>query len=103
MACWVDACTSEDPLWDCGVGGAFAWVHALISVKNRVNLLACNVWTIRCTTLLYMDILRPSRCWLSHVDRRWGHVSLSFLKQSIQLGLGWVKGQKMFILQLHMY
>ena len=49
-------------------GGAFAWVPALISDKNHVNLLACNVWTIRCRTLLYMGILRPSRYWLSHVD-----------------------------------
>lgn len=40
------------------------------------------------------DYLRPLKDWFSHVDRRWGHISLLVLEQSVQLGMGWVRGQK---------
>ena len=72
-------------------------------VKNRVCLLACSVWVIRWTTLLCRAILSPFRYGCSHVDRRWGHVSLSFLWHSVQLGFWCVRGQKIFFLWLPMY
>ena len=48
-------------------------------------------------------------CWFSHVNRRWGHVSLSLLGHRMLLGaLGvvgvWVgEGQKIFCLWFPMY
>ena len=51
----------------------------LISVKKRVFLFAWSVCVMRCTDLLCLAILRPLRYAFSHVDRRCGHVSLSFL------------------------
>ena len=58
------------------LGGLLLKFHAMISVRNLVNLLDCSVWTMRCTTLLWHDILRPFMREFSHVERRWGHVSL---------------------------
>ena len=56
------------------------WIlPALVSVLNLVFLLVCNVWVMRCTALLCLAILSPLRYGCLHVDRRWGHVSLSFL------------------------
>ena len=49
------------------------------TVYNRVFLLACDVWVIRCTALLCLAILRPFRYGCSHVDKTWDHVSLSLL------------------------
>ena len=57
--------------------------HVLISVKNHVNLLVCNVWAMGYTVLLWCDILRPFMCWFSQVDRRWGHVSLALSRHSV--------------------
>lgn len=65
--------------------------HVLISVKNQVYLLACKVWAMRYTVLLWCDILRLFMCWFSQVDRRWVHVSLALLGHSVQLGFGWVR------------
>ena len=49
-------------------------------------LLACSVWVMRCTALLWRAILRPFRYGCSHIDSKWGHVSLSLLWHSVQLG-----------------
>ena len=54
-------------------------LHALVRVKSHVFLLACSVWVMRCTALLCLVILRHFRYEFSHIDRRWGHVSLSLL------------------------
>ena len=40
---------------------------------------------------------------VSHIDSRWGHVSLLFLWHNVQLGFGSLRGQKMFFLWLPMY
>ena len=76
---------------------------ALAFVRNRVCLLACNVCVINCTALLCLAIRRPFRYGCSHVDSKWGHVSLSFLWQSVQLGLGCVRGQNILFLWLPIY
>ena len=70
---------------------------ALMRVKIRVNLVACSVWVMKCTAWLCLANLRPLRCWFLHKDRRWGHVSRSFLWHIVQLGLGWVRSQNMFL------
>jgi hypothetical protein len=61
------------------LGGLLLKFHALISVRNLVNLLACSVWAMRCITMLWHDILRPFMRGFSHVERRWGHASLSLM------------------------
>ena len=66
--------------------------HVLISVKNHVNLLAYSDWAMRCIALLWRDILRPFMCWFSHVDRRWGHMSLSLLGHIMLLGAHGIVG-----------
>ena len=38
-------------------GGLLLKLPTLVSVKNRVVLLACSVWVMRCTTLLCRAIL----------------------------------------------
>ena len=58
-------------------GGLLLRLPALVNAKNRVFSLACNVWVIRCTALLCLSILRPSKYGCLHVDRRWGHTTLS--------------------------
>ena len=67
-------------------GGLLLRLLALVSVKNRVFLLACNVWAMRCTALLCCAFVRPFTYGFSHVDKRWGHVSLSLLWYNVQLG-----------------
>ena len=62
-----------------------------------VCLLAGSVWVMRCTALLWRAILRPFRYGCSHIDNRWGHVSLSFLRHNVQLGFWYMRGQKMFL------
>ena len=69
----------------CSGGLLFMW-PALVSVKKRVFLWACSVLVIRCTALLCLAILRPFRYGCSHVDRMWGHVSLSLRGHNVQLG-----------------
>ena len=66
-------------------------------------LLACSVCVIRCTALLWRAILSPFRNGCSHVESRWGHVSLSFLWHSVQLGFWCVRGQNIFFLWLPIY
>ena len=68
----------------------------LVNVKNRVFLLACSVWVMRCTPLLCRAILRPFKYGCSHIDSKWGHVSLSFLWHNVQFGFWNLRGQKMF-------
>ena len=51
-------------------GGLFLRVPTLVSVKNRVLLLAYSVWMMRCTTLLCRVILRPFKYGFLHVDKR---------------------------------
>ena len=58
-------------------GGLSLRLFALVSVKNRVFMLACNAWVMRCTALLCLAILRPFKYGFLHVDNKWGHVSLS--------------------------
>jgi hypothetical protein len=71
---------------------------ALVFVRNRVCLLACNVCVIICTALLCLAIRRPFKNGCLHVDSRCGHVSLSFLWHSVQLGFGCVRGQNILFL-----
>ena len=35
--------------------------------------------------------------WFSHMDKRWGHVSLAFLGHKVHLGMKWVRAKKIFI------
>ena len=58
---------------------------------------------MRWTALLCLAILRPFRYGCSHVDSRWGQVSLSLRWHRVQLGFGCVRGQNMFFLWLPMY
>ena len=51
----------------------------MINMQNWIFLLACNVWVMRCVALLCLAIRRPFKYRCSHVDSRWGHVSLSLL------------------------
>ena len=56
-----------------------------------------------CTALLCLAILKPFRNGCSHVDRRWGHVSMSLRWHSVQLGFWCVRGKKMVFLWLPLY
>ena len=56
--------------------GLLVRLPALVSVKNRVFLLACSFWVMRYIVLLCRAILRPFMYGFLHVDRRCGHVSL---------------------------
>ena len=95
-ACWHEHLISQSGIvCSCVVLLKFP---ALVSVKYWVFLLAWSVWVIRCTAMLCLAILNPFRYGCSHVDKRWGHVSLSFLWHRVQLGFWCVRGQKMFIL-----
>ena len=60
----------------CSYGVLFRW-PALARVKKRVFLWACNARVMRCIALFCLAILSPFRYGCLHVDRRWGHVSLS--------------------------
>ena len=51
---------------------------------------------MRCTALLWWAILRPWICWLVQWNRKCGHVSLSLLGRSVQLGFVCVRDQNMF-------
>ena len=84
-------------------GGLLLRLHALVSVKNWVHLLACSVWAMRCTSLLWCAIVRPFMRGFSHVDRICGHVSLSLLWHGVQLGYWYVRGQNIFFLWFSMY
>lgn len=42
-------------------------------------------------------------CGFVHVDSRYGHVSISYLGNSVQFGIGWVIGQKMSLRRFPMY
>ena len=65
-------------------GGWLLKLLALVNVKNLVFLLACSVWVIRWTALLCLVILSPFKYGCSHVDSKWGHVSLSLFWHSVQ-------------------
>jgi hypothetical protein len=78
-------------------------VPTLTSVKNLVLLLACNVWVIMWTALLCLAILRPFKYGCSHVDSRWGQVSLSFFWHSVQLGFWNWRGHNICFLWLPIY
>ena len=65
-------------------------------MKNLVFLLACSVWVIGWTALLCLVIPSPFKYGCSHVDSRWGHVTLSVLLHSVQLGFWYCRGQNMF-------
>ena len=77
------SCTHVDPY-------KFSIVHP--PRKNHVNLLAYSDWAMRCIALLWCDILRPFMCSCSHVDRRWGHMSLSLLRHIMLLGAHGIVG-----------
>ena len=55
--------------------GLLLKVHALVSVKNLVFLLACSVWVMRYNSLLCCAILMPFTYGCSQFDNRCGHVS----------------------------
>jgi hypothetical protein len=92
--CWHEHLISHLGIVCSGI--ALLNVPAFVGVKNRVFLLAWSVWVTRCTALLCLAILSPFRYGCSHVDKRWGHVSLSSLWHRVQLGFWCVRGQKMF-------
>ena len=85
------------------LGGLLLISPALASVNKQVFMLAWSVCVIRWTALLCLEILRPFRWGCSHNERRCGHVSLSLLWHSVQLGFWCVCGQKIFFLWLPMY
>ena len=58
-------------------GGMLLSLHAFVSVRNRVLLLASSVWVMRSAALLWRAILGPFEYGVSHVDKRWDHVSMS--------------------------
>ena len=78
--------------WIVYAGGLLCRLPALVNVKNRVCLLACNVWVMGCIALLCLAILRHFKYGCSHVDRGWGHLSLSLRWHSVQLGFWCVRG-----------
>ena len=84
-------------------GGLLLRLPALVSVKNPVFMLACNDWVMRCIALLCHVILKPFRYGCSHVDSKWGHVSLSLWWHNVQLGFGCLRDQNIFYLGLAMY
>ena len=73
------------------LGGLLLRLPTLVHVKNRVFLLACSVWVMRCIALLCHDNLRPFMYGFLHVDRRCGHVSLSLFWHSVQLGFWYMR------------
>ena len=58
---------------------------------------------MRWTSLLCLAIRNFFRYGCSHVDSRWGHVSLSLVWHSVQLGFWYLRGQKIFYLWLPIY
>ena len=87
---WQDVCVHVHLRSHSGIvctGGLLLRWHVLVNVKNRVFLLACMVWVMRCIALLCLAILSPFKYGCSHVDRKWGHVSLLLRWHSVQLGL----------------
>ena len=67
-------------------GGLFLRWLGLVNVKNRVFLLACNVWIMRYIALLCRVILRPFKYGCLHVHRRCHHVTLSLRWHCVLLG-----------------
>ena len=78
------------------LGGLLLNLRALVSVKNRVFLLACSIWVMRCTALLCRAILRPFINGVLHIDRRCGHVSMLLLWHIVQLGFWCVRGHNIY-------
>ena len=99
--CWREHLISQSGIVCYGI--MLLSFPVLVSVKYRVFLLAWSLWVMRCTSLLCLAILGPFRCGCSHVDKRWGQVSLSFLWHRVQLGFWCARGQKMFIMWLPIY
>jgi tellurite resistance protein TehA-like permease len=64
-------------------GGLLLRLHALVNVKNHVFMLACSAQVMRYIALLCLVILKPFKYDCSHVDSRWGHVSLSLRWHSV--------------------
>jgi hypothetical protein len=58
--------------WIVCSGGLFLRLHALVNVKNRMFLLVCSVWVMRCIALLCRAIFRPLKYGCLHIDRSWG-------------------------------
>ena len=94
--CWHEHLISQSGIVCSGV--MLLSFPALVSVKYQVFVLAWSVWVMRCTALLCLAIFNNFRYGCSHVDQRWGQVSLSFLWHKVQLGFWCVRGQKMFFL-----
>ena len=89
-----------------GIVWSWGWLvslPALVNVRDRVFLLACKVWVMRWTALLCLAIHRPFKYRWSHVDSRCGHVSLSLVWHSVQLGFRYLRGQNMFVMCFPMY
>ena len=72
------------------------WLPALMSVRCLVCTFDFSRLVSWWAAALCLAILRPLRNLLSHRESRCGHVSLSFIWHSVQLGLGCVCGQKRF-------
>lgn len=71
----------------------------MTSVANQVDLLICiYVWFIRWIALLCLVILKSLMHWFMHVDRRRGHVSVSWLWHMYDCGFGSVIGHNMCLL-----
>jgi hypothetical protein len=63
--CWQSVCIHVHFRRHSGIvcsGGLLLRCRALVSVKNRVFMLACIVWVMRCTALLCLVIPRPFLC-----------------------------------------
>ena len=58
---------------------------------------------ISCMALLYREICKPWMYLFVHLDRRWGHVSISLRGQRVQCMFGWVRGHIMCSCRLSMY
>lgn len=84
-------------------GGWSLRVLALARVKDLVDLLVCNVCIMRQTALFCLAIPRPFKCQFVQCDRMCGHVSLSSLRDRVQLEFGCVSGQSTVLRLLLMY
>ena len=58
----------------------------MFGMKNRVFLLACNIWVTKYTAFLCHAILKLFKYEFLHDDKRWGHVSLFLLCHNVHLG-----------------
>jgi hypothetical protein len=103
---WHGLCVHVHLISHYGFVWSWGWLVSLptlVNLKNRVFLLACNVWVMRWAALLCHAMRMRFRYGCSHMDSRCGHVSLSLMRHSVQLGFWYLRGQNMFFLWFPMY